>query len=138
MTAAADEIHDGGCLCGAVRYRARGRPLNVNHCHCRMCVKASGAPIVTWATFPLDAFDFTLGAPTVRRSSAIAVRGFCAACGSALTWEGDANPGHIDVTVGTLDQPERVAPREHLWTEGAVPWLRIADDLPRHPRSRKG
>jgi hypothetical protein len=132
------EVREGGCLCGAVRYRAEGRPVSVNHCHCRMCQRASGAPVVTWATFPVAQFKWTKGAPTIRRSSEIAVRGFCGACGTALLWQSDAQPDLIDITAGSLDRPETIAPQEHLWTESAVPWLTIEDDLPRYRRSRGG
>ncbi|MBI3454055.1 MAG: GFA family protein [Rhodospirillales bacterium] len=123
-------------MCGAVRYRAVGRPRHVNHCHCAMCRKGSGAPIVTWATFTTATLSFTKGKPATRRSSDIAMRGYCAACGSALTWQGDSNPDLIDITAGTLDRPERVAPVDHLWTEAAVPWLDVRDTLPRYRRSR--
>lgn len=130
--------HEGGCLCGAVRYRAEGAPTNVNYCHCRMCQRGSGAPVVAWATFPLTRFQWTKGAPTIRRSSDRAVRGFCSACGTALLWQGDETPDSLDITLGSLDGPEAIAPQEHLWTESAVPWLPIADNLPRHKRSRNG
>lgn len=132
-----EEIHEGGCLCGAVRYRARGRPTQVNHCHCRMCQRASGAPLVTWATFPADRVEWIKGAPARRRSSDIAERGFCAACGSALLWQEDARRDMIDLTAGTLDRPEAVRPQDHIWTESAVPWLAIADGLPRYSGTRK-
>jgi hypothetical protein len=131
-------VYEGGCLCGAVRYRAEGAPRHVNHCHCRMCRVGSGAPILTWVTFAREKFKWTKGAPTLRRSSDIAMRGFCNTCGTALLWQGDAGPGEIDVTAGSLDRPEGIAPQDHLWTESAVPWLTVVDDLPRYKRSRKG
>lgn len=130
------DIHEGGCLCGAVRYRATGRPVRVNYCHCRMCLKATGAPVSAWATFARSQVRFVQGRPTLRRSSDIARHGFCATCGSALTWEGDGDPDLTDVSIGSLDHPEKVAPQEHLWTESAVRWLHIDDELPRHHRSR--
>ena len=133
----AEEIHDGGCLCGAVRYRAHGLPTQVNHCHCRMCQRASGAPVVTWATFPADRVEWTTGTPARRRSSEIAERGFCASCGSALLWQEDARKELIDITAGTLDRPEAIRPEDHIFTESAVPWLRMDDGLPRYRRSRK-
>lgn len=133
-----EESHDGGCLCGAVRYVAHGKPTHVNICHCRMCLKATGAPVSAWATFPTTHVSFTQRAPTFRRSSPIAQRGFCDVCGSALAWKGDSHPDLIDLSVGSLDRPEMVRPVDHLWTENAVPWLPIQDDLPHYPRSRKG
>jgi hypothetical protein len=133
----AGEVHEGGCLCGAVRYRARGRPTQVNHCHCRMCQRASGAPIVTWATFPSANVEWIKGAPATRRSSDTAERGFCSACGSALFWRGDAEKDLIDLTAGTFDRPETLRPEDHIWIESAMPWLHVADELPRYPRSRK-
>lgn len=133
-----DELHTGSCLCGAVRYVARGMPVQVNICHCRMCQKATGAPMSAWVTFPRDQVEFVGTEPTFRQSSEIAVRGFCAACGSALTWQGTAQPELIDLSVGTLDDPGRIRPQDHLWTSSAVPWLHIADDLPRYARSRQG
>ena len=136
MNAAA--VVEGGCLCGAVRYCAEGPPKHVNHCHCRMCRVGSGAPVVTWVTFERARFRWTKGAPTMRRSSDLATRGFCSVCGTALLWQGDAGPGEIDVTAGSLDRPEAIAPQDHLWTESAVPWFEVEDDLPRYPRSRNG
>ena len=61
----------------------------------------------------------------MRRSSDLAMRGFCSVCGTALLWQGDAGPGEIDVTAGSLDRPEAIAPQDHLWTESAVPWFEV-------------
>lgn len=131
------EVHEGGCLCGAVRWRATSAPTNVNHCHCEMCRRAGGSAFATWATFAAREFAFTKGAPVWRQSSSIAKRSFCGACGSALNWQSLAHPEEIDVTVGTADRPGALIPREHLWTEGALSWLHIQDNLPRH-RTRRG
>ena len=129
-------IFEGGCLCGALRYRAVGHPRSVNHCHCRMCRKAGGAPFVTWATFARAAVSITAGEPTFYRSSAIAERGFCAQCGSAMIWRSTRGSDEIDITAGTLDDPNMLNPRDHIWTENAPPWLHLADGLPRYPRER--
>jgi hypothetical protein len=101
-----------------------------------MCRRGSGAPVVTWASFAASDFSFTKGMPVWRQSSAIARRSFCCTCGSALNWQSLMDEGEIDVTVGTSDRPQALVPREHLWTEGAVSWLHIQDNLPRHPRQR--
>ena len=64
----------GGCLCGAVRYRATAAPLRAVSCHCAMCRRASGAAFLTFVHFPKEAFAWTEGAPTRYRSSANAER----------------------------------------------------------------
>jgi ribosomal protein S18 acetylase RimI-like enzyme len=123
----------GGCLCGAIRYRAAAPPLEVVHCHCSLCRRQSGAPFVTWATFPAAAFAVTAGQPAEVRATPRAVRTFCAACGSPLTFREPARPRSIDVTVGSADRPEALPPAHHIWTASALPWLRLDDDLARHP-----
>ena len=127
---------EGGCLCGAVRFRADGAPSYVNFCHCRMCQKASGAPMMAWATYPAAKVDFPDAKPKRRRSSEIAERGFCPECGSALLWQ-RLGSDTIDLSVAAFDDPNALAPSEHIWTESRVRWLTLTDHLPRY-RQRKG
>lgn len=137
MTASAIErVFVGGCLCGAVRYRATGPVRQVNYCHCAMCRRHSGAPVAAFATFARASFVYTRGAPQAFRSSPAAERGFCAECGTPLTWESRDDRAWIDVGVGTLDDAQGLLPRDHLWTESAIPWFKIDDALPRHRRGR--
>ena len=132
MTDAAPE-HTGGCLCGAVRYRAAGEPIAVSHCHCSMCRRASGGPFLTFARFAAKDFTFTEGQPALFRSSESAVRGFCGACGCQITFQYDDRPDRIDVTVGSLDRPDAVTPMRHIWIESQISWLHMDDGLPRRP-----
>lgn len=122
----------GGCGCGAVRYAIEAAPIEVCHCHCEICRRHSGAPLVTWLTVPRAAFRLLAGMPRERRSSATAVRHFCPDCGTALTFHADAEPEFIDVTVASLDRPDVVVPREHIWMRSALPWMRLDDDVPRY------
>jgi hypothetical protein len=124
----------GGCLCGAVRYRVSGAPVYVTHCHCSMCRRAVGAVVVTWATVRNQDFAFTKGEPARFRSSPAAERGFCPTCGTSLTFRHDDYPAEIDITVASLDNPEAVPPRDHIWTRSKVSWLRLDDHLPRLER----
>ena len=124
----------GGCLCGAVRYQARGDLDNVVHCHCSMCRRASGAPVVTWVVLPRDGFAFTGAEPATYASSAHAVRRFCGRCGCAITFEDDRRPQQVDVTVGSLDDPEAAIPKRHIWTESRLNWLHLDEHLPSRPR----
>ena len=76
----------GGCQCGAVRYRLDAEPVGSNVCHCRMCQKAGGGPFMAFAGVKLAELVWTRGAPKVFASSDIAKRGFCADCGTPLTY----------------------------------------------------
>jgi hypothetical protein len=127
---------EGGCLCGAVRYRV---PLPfqgvIAHCHCTMCRRSSGAAAQTWLTVRTQDFVLTRGACRIYQSSEHGQRGFCAACGSQLTFHSSKQPDVIDVTIGSLDTPERFAPALHIWTETRLPWLRLDEHLPDRPRT---
>ena len=127
---------EGGCLCGAVRYRA-GALSGAGYCHCRMCQRATGQPSVVWAAFEAASFQVLQGTIQEYASSSWATRGFCARCGSPLAFHYvDEGRPMVDATVASFDQPEAFPPTKHLWTESAVPWLHVQDDLPRHKRSR--
>jgi len=121
----------GGCLCGAVRYEADARPDHASYCHCSMCRRATGAPVAAFARLPSAGFRVTKGAITHYRSSAVAVRGFCAQCGSPLTFQYDAYPAYVAVAIGSLDRPELAAPERHWNFEDRMPWLELSDSLPR-------
>jgi hypothetical protein len=124
---------EGGCQCGAIRYRVSGEPLLAALCHCTMCRRANAAPAVAWAMFREAQVAFLRGRPTSYASSPGARRGFCAACGSQISFTADYIPGLIDLTIGSFDHPETVAPTLHYWDRERLPWLRFADDLPKYP-----
>jgi hypothetical protein len=121
----------GGCLCGAVRYAARAAPLRVVSCHCATCRRASGAAFLTFVHFPAGAFAWTRGEPARYRSSAAAERGFCAVCGSTLSMHEAVLADRVQVSLGSLDRPNRVRPDDQVWTSSQLPWLEIVDDRPR-------
>jgi hypothetical protein len=124
---------DGGCLCGGVRYRISAEPSHADYCHCRMCQRATGAPVVPWLTVAREGFAWTAGEPAVYRSSASAERLFCPACGTQLAFRDLADPLALDVTVASLDEPAAVPPSHHIWTSSRIAWFELADDLPRYP-----
>jgi hypothetical protein len=126
----------GACLCGRVRYEAGGTPFHLTVCHCSICRRASGAPLVAWFSVARGEFRIVSGRPRYFRSSVHGTRSFCTDCGSALTFEDDQFPGEIDVTICTLDQPESLPPRDHTWVRSRLPWIQLNDGLPQHPRAR--
>ena len=123
----------GGCLCGAIRYQAEADPLRAVICHCTICRRVSGAPMMCFVHFPAEAFRWLSGAPKRYRSSANAERGFCPLCGSTLTMHESVLGDRVQVALGSLDTPERAEPDDHVWTRQQLPWLHIEDDLPRFP-----
>src|SRR5262245_7186057 len=94
---------EGGCLCGAVRYRATGDSIARSLCHCRTCRLASGAPSLAWVIFRARDFAFIAGQPARFESSPGVIRTFCGRCGTSLTYQRTAETDTIDVTTATLD-----------------------------------
>ena len=125
-------IHEGGCLCGRIRFRVTADPLDSGYCHCRMCQRNSGAPTVAWATFPSTSFSWIAGMPTAYRSSAEATRSFCPACGSYLMFSSTEAPQEISLNAGSFDAPEAFPPRKHIFVESRIAWFRTRDELPEH------
>lgn len=129
---------DGGCLCGAVRYRLEDPPLHAGYCHCRICQRAAGAPVVAWGTWPADRFTWLQGEPRTFASSARGARSFCPSCGTPLTFVDPDDPALVDVTLASLDDPAAFAPEHHSWTMSRVRWLDLGDELPRYTGARCG
>jgi hypothetical protein len=127
----------GGCLCGEIRYRIDAAPVEALYCHCRMCRRAHGAPVVAWLTAPSEDFTLTAGDPVAHQSSPKAIRCFCGRCGTPLTWQAVGNPALVDVSIASLDDPAAVAPSIHLWTGSRIPWFETADHLPRYPTNER-
>jgi hypothetical protein len=127
---------EGGCLCGAVRYRVSGRPYHLSHCHCTLCRRAAGAPFVSWFSVASGAFRVMQGEPVCYRSSPEAVRGFCGRCGTQLTFQRDDTPGEVDITLCSLDDPEALTPEDHIYTGSRLRWIVLGDGLPEHAAVR--
>ena len=123
---------EGGCLCGAVRYRVEGPPLHAGYCHCRMCQRAAGAPVVAWGAWPADRFAWLQGKPGRFASSAKGERSFCPSCGTSLTSVDPGDRRLVEVTLASLDDPAAFPPEEHIWTASRIRWLELGDKLPRH------
>jgi len=110
------EVMSGGCMCGRIRYSAEIENDDAYLCHCRMCQRASGN--VSLAMKNLKKADVSLERePDYYASSPIARRGFCAACGTSLTFEYLEGTPRMDLIVGTFDDPERFRPTSHFGAE---------------------
>ena len=123
--------YQGGCLCGQLRFGAAEAAVDAGYCHCRICQRSTGAPVLAWVAFPKGAFRYAQGEPAVYRSSPQAQREFCPRCGTQIAFRDDTSP-HVDVNIASLDAPEAVEPRWHIFTASRIPWFDCADDLPRY------
>src|ERR1700761_3534400 len=119
MTDATKPVLPGGCQCGAVRFALSAPPTKISICHCRMCQKASGAPFASLAEIGNTDFAWTRGKPSAFRSSSIAERDFCAACGTPLSYRRIDGP-KIEIMTGTFDRPDRVVPTRQYGSESRL------------------
>jgi hypothetical protein len=126
----------GGCFCGVIRYETGGVPFNETVCHCSICRRTTGAPFVGWFSVPRSEFRFLQGTPTRFRSTDKATRTFCPRCGTQLTFESDDLLDELDVTTSSLDEPQRVQPRDHIHTSSKLGWVTLADGLPEYREAR--
>ncbi|WP_078118573.1 GFA family protein [Thiosocius teredinicola] len=124
---------EGGCQCGAVRYVIEGEPIMAAICHCSTCRKANAAPAVAWAMFESGQVAFVAGQLKKYEASEEAIRGFCAECGTQISFEAEYLPGLIDITVGSFDKPESIQPSMHYWYSRHLSWAEFSDELPRYP-----
>lgn len=133
LAEAPSALIEGGCLCGNIRYQSTTTPLGSMLCHCRICQRFSGAPVIAGTTFLAEGLSFTKGQPKFYTSSKIARRGFCPDCGTSLIYQGTLGiwTKWTMIFTASLDHPERFPPTYHLGIESMMPWLDIHDHLPR-------
>jgi hypothetical protein len=120
---AIDEIHEGGCACGAVRLTVTGPPIRAGLCHCLTCRKAHASAFNPFGVFAPDQVEVR-GEVTEWSSSPDYVRGFCAICGSPVCG-GDAK--EVEVSLGSFDEPGLFTPQYELWIIRREHWLAPLD-----------
>jgi hypothetical protein len=122
----------GGCLCGAIRYRITGGIIDAGYCHCRLCQRSAGAPVLAWLTVPVEGFAYSAGEAAVFPSSSHSQREFCSRCGTQLAFRRQRDARTVDLTLASLDDPQQVPPEYHIWRQSRIGWFETADRLPRH------
>ena len=127
------DLHEGGCLCGAVRYRTRGEPLDGFACHCTACQKRTGSAFAIELFFLSENVQFTGITPSVFESKSddsgrwLRLE-FCPKCGSSIGLTAERRPGQRAVTGGTFDDPNWFKLGRHIWTKSKVHWMEIPAD----------
>jgi len=103
--------HEGGCLCGHIRYSVKTEPMRVTICHCRFCQRATGSAFLVEPIFGKSDFSLTAGEPTIYQhrsegSGKIVNVHFCARCGTKLFLSFERFSEVVGVYGGTFDDPD--------------------------------
>jgi hypothetical protein len=126
-----DERREGGCACGAVRYRLASAPLFVHCCHCLNCQRQTGSAFVINLLIEADRVEMLASAPEaveVPRDDGSAQRIFrCPECRVAV-YSAYGRPDVSFVRAGTLDEPRGVVPGVHIYTRSKVDWVQLPED----------
>jgi hypothetical protein len=126
---------EGGCACGAVRYRLTDAPMFVHCCHCSCCQTETGSAFVLNALIESDRVELLKGAPEAVLTPTESGKGQqvwrCPDCRVAL-WSNYG--GAVDVLrfvrIGTLDAPAALPPDVHIFTRSKLPWVRLPEGIP--------
>jgi hypothetical protein len=127
------EAREGGCACGAVRYRLDAEPLFVHCCHCLSCQRQTGSAFVVNVLIEADRVQRLRGEPVavaVPRDDGSEQRVFrCPSCQVAV-WSFYTRPQVCFVRAGTLDAPASVAPDVHIYVRSKLPWVALPPQVP--------
>ncbi len=128
------DVHEGGCVCGAVRYRTRGEPARVSMCSCEWCTKRTGSAFGISVYFDQDRIEFLKSDFESFRLVSDAGRWleteFCKRCGTTVTWTLEFLPGKRGIAGGTFDQPTFwYQPERYVFVRSKPEWLDVPSGL---------
>ncbi|HZS84889.1 MAG TPA: GFA family protein [Stellaceae bacterium] len=125
---------EGGCACGAVRYRLESAPMFVHCCHCRDCQRQTGSAFVLNALIETRRLTLLSGEPEAVGVPTDSGRPHdihrCPACGTAVWSDYGGRPALRFVRVGTLDEPSALPPDVHIYTRSKLPWVTLPQGVP--------
>ena len=128
----AEARHEGGCLCGAVRYVARGDPTGMGLCFCADCRKASGSGFIPFMNFAASALTFS-GETLQFRSPAFrggeAVRNSCPHCGGLVFGGVVGEDTSHTIYAGSLDDPSAFRPTMAIFVRDRAEWAALPEGL---------
>ena len=125
---------EGGCACGAVRYRMTSPPMFVHCCHCHDCQRQTGTAFVLNALIEADRLIVLTGdvagirVPTDSGQPHVIYR--CQACQTALWSTYGGREALRFLRVGTLDDPTALPPDVHIYTRSKLPWVALPPGAP--------
>ncbi len=128
----------GRCACGAVRWETEGSVLWAGHCHCESCRRACAAHFTSFFGVERSGVSWSGDLAEVWSSAGKVRRQFCPACGTQMTYQSTLWPTETHLYAATLDDPAQFHPRAHFHFAERLPWVQIADDLPKYAASADG
>jgi len=132
---AKQEVMQGRCTCGRIRFRLTDRPLFVHCCHCRWCQRETGTAFALNAMIESDRVEVLEGEPEIVNTPSNSGKGQkiarCPTCRIAL-WSNYGGAGDLVrfVRVGTLDEPDHLPPEVHIFTQSKQPWVVLPAGTP--------
>ena len=138
-----NDTHEGGCLCGAVRFSVRGYPLIGLICHCRFCQKRLGTAFAAIAWFEEGNVEFSRGMLSEYEhrsdeSGRWLKIAFCPTCGTTVSERVEMRPGLRAISAGTFDDPDWFKIERHIWARSKRPWIAIPANVPVFPKAFPG
>ena len=124
------DVVTGGCLCGAVRYKAIGEPKGKLACHCSDCQRQNGTAFSITAVYEDDAVSYEGELTTYvgkGSSGGEVLRKFCGTCGSPVFSHPAVLKGLTMIKAGTLDEAQSFVPQAHAWVRSKHDWIDIGD-----------
>ncbi|MCV0425707.1 MAG: GFA family protein [Roseibium sp.] len=124
--------YTGKCLCGEVTYIAEGQPDIVAQCHCEECRRLSGTGHTVGAMFNSDAVSITGKLSEFNylsdRGSKV-TKAFCATCGSPIYGKNTRTPGHLTLTLGTMNGTSELEIEVVIFERDRPHWDRLGEDV---------
>ncbi len=135
-------MREGGCLCGAVRYRVHGNPSRTVVCHCTFCQRSTGSAFAVWPTFAQQDVKTKGDLSAYEHRSDESGRwirlNFCPRCGTTVTSTFEKGPGEIAILGGTFDDTKWLTADRHVWTRSKQHWVPLPAGATAFEKSSSG
>lgn len=129
-----NQTQEGGCQCGAIRFRTTNKPVRAMACHCSTCKQRTGGAYGIGVYFKREDIEYLQGErQTFEFHSSQSGRWlrneFCPKCGSSVAWTLEFRPGICGIAGGCYDDPDWFDIEAHIWTESARSDMQYPDDM---------
>jgi len=125
----------GRCFCGQVKWRTQGPVLWSGICHCDSCRRATSSPATAFFGVPRVSLEWTGALAEHQTAQGEVSRLYCPNCGTQMSYQANRWPEEAHLYAATMERPADFVPEAHFHYAERLPWIEIADDLPKYPAS---